>query len=102
MRQERLKIVGPILLLAFIGGLFLFFKLPAPGASSQINGEVISLRGREGDGVRLFLVVRLSNGKEVMVKVRSSNEYIKGKRVSLLKKRSLFGGNEYYYQGYIK
>ena len=69
----------------------------------SFQSEVIGLRGAEGDGVRLFLDVKLDSGEKVLVSIPNVGAYYKkGHKLSLLKKKSnILGGAEYTFQSYV-
>ncbi len=103
IRKERLRALFLILAIGLpIVAIFAYVKTPPLGNSSTVTGLVTGLRSIEGDGVRLFLEVRLNSGTEVLVKIPHTGHYYrKGKVVSLNKKESwLFGGSKYYFQHY--
>jgi len=103
--QEIIK--EKTLLFAVIIGLMVFgyLKMPSLNISSStiVQGEVISLRGAEGDGVRLFLNVKLDSGKNVLVSIPNTGAYYKkGHRLSMQKRRTnIFGGSEYTFNQYV-
>ena len=88
-------------------GLMVFGYLQMPSlninSSTIVQGEVISLRGAEGDGVRLFLNVKLDSGENVFVLIPNTGAYYKkGHRLSMQKRRtSFFGGSEYIFNEYV-
>ncbi|MBL4672604.1 MAG: hypothetical protein JKX81_10130 [Arenicella sp.] len=72
-------------------------------SSTTVQGEVVGLRGAEGDGVRLYLDVKLDSGQNVLVSIPNTGAYYKkGNRLRLQKRKSnIFGGSEYTFQEYV-
>lgn len=91
--------------LAIILGLVLFGFLQLPSTQKPVNvfGTVSSLRGSEGDGVRLFLDVKLDNGDKVIVSIPTrAGYYRQGERVRLDRRTSnIWGGSEYTFGQYV-
>jgi len=84
--------------------LFGFLSLPSMKKPTQVYGEVVGLRGAEGDGVRLYLDVQLDGGKKVLVSIPNTGAYYKkGRRLRLQKRDSnILGGNEYVFDQYVE
>jgi len=85
--------------------IFGFLNMPSIDSanSHSVYGQVIGLRGAEGDGVRLYLDVKLDSGKKVLVSISNTGTYYKnGKRLRMQKRRSnIFGGSEYTFEHYV-
>ena len=104
LRRENLKqkAVPIVLVLCFL--IYGFLSLPSISQPSSVYGVVDGLRGAEGDGVRLFLDVKLDSGKSILVAVPNSGAYYKkGRRLRLQKRTSnVLGGSEYTFAEYVR
>ena len=99
--KEKVFYLGVVALFVCIG----WWQMPSIDFSSSypVFGQVVGLRGQEGDGVKLFLDVELDSGKRVLVHIPNRGAYYrKGERLRLLKKNTkLFGSSSYIFQQYV-
>ncbi len=104
LRKELLKQkLLPVIVLLGVG-VFAVFMLPSAKyhTTKVLHGEVIGLRGVEGDGVKLLLEVKLDSGLVVLVRIpRRQGYYQKGKRVRVMQRQSNFmSGYDYAFDRY--
>jgi len=103
--KEALKEKAFIVLLFLALAVFAYLQMPSIDSttSNAVYGKVIGLRGAEGDGVRLFLDVKLDSGKNVLVSIPyRASYYKKNERLRMQKRKSnILGGSEYTFEHYV-
>ena len=101
--KEHVKKVVFVIALFLCLVIFGFLSLPSTDKPVSVFGTVSSLRGSEGDGVRLYLDIKLDNGKKVLVPIPARTGYYRqGERVRLDRRASNFlGGSEYTFGQYV-